>query len=306
LPSAAGPALPGDSPPVLSVVVASVESAHTLPKALDAARLSCSSVGRHEILVVDASRDDSARIAREHPGCDGVRVHEPGTLVPTLWADGIRASRGRWVALTTGHCVVTPPWAPALVAELERGASVAGSGVRPLPEARALDCAIAFLRYGRYLELTVGSPRDVSDVPGDNAAYPGDRLRKVLGEQEGFWEIDLHDRVREEEGAIRAVPAATAGFGRSFPWGTIARHRLHHARHHGARTARRAGVLRVLLPAPVVPLVLLARSGRLVWPLPELRSSFIRSVPAFLALASVWAAGEAIGAVLGPGPRAGA
>jgi hypothetical protein len=301
LPTATGRSPHATAQPELSVVVASVESAHTLGTALDAASASCVPLDGHEILVVDASRDASARIAREHPACDRLLTRPAGTLVPVLWADGIRASRGRWVALSTGHCVVPPAWARALVDELERGAAVAGAGLRPLPEARGLDCAVLFLRYGRYLGLTVGSPRRAPDVPGDNAAYPGDALRAFVGECDGaFWELEYHERVLAQGLEIRAVPAATAGFGHAFPLTTIVRHRVNHARHFGAHRAQAQGRARVVLPTPLVPLVLVARAARMAWPFRELRGAFLRGIPAFFVLASAWAAGEAMGAFLGP------
>jgi hypothetical protein len=119
-----------------------------------------------------------------------------------------------------------------------------------------------------------------------------------------FWELEFHERVLAERREIRAVPAAVAGFGRSFPLTTILRHRLDHARHFGAHRARTVGKTRVALPAPLVPLVLLARTARVAWPFPELRIPFLRGVPAFLVLATAWAAGEAMGALLGPGRTA--
>jgi hypothetical protein len=103
-----------------------------------------------------------------------------------------------------------------------------------------------------------------------------------------------------------AVPAATAGFGPSYPFGTIARHRFEHGRHFGAWRTREGGesTLRVAAPAPLVPFALLARAGRRALRLPGHRRSFLGASPWFLALATAWAAGEAAGALAGP-PRPG-
>jgi hypothetical protein len=202
------------------------------------------------------------------------------------------------VAITTGHCVVPVAWAQALIAELGRGAGGAGAGLLPLPGVRGLDCAVAFLRYGRYFELTAGEPRSVDDVPGDNAAYQGDDVRAFVERNpHGFWEIEYHEELLKRGLELRAVPEASAGFGHSFPLRTIFRHRFHHGRHCGAMRAEEMSRARVVLPAPLVPAVLLARSARLAWPHPALRFDLLRSIPAFMLLASAWAAGEAVGAL---------
>lgn len=279
-------ASPNHPPIRLSVVVASVESARTLSAALEALSRSCGSM-THEILVVDASRDRSAEIAECHKVAVRVLRHPPDTLVPKLWADGVRRSSGRWVALTTGHCVVPVGWADTMVGRLEEGASGVGAGLRPLPGLRALDYAVFFLRYGAFLEISRGVPRPVSEVPGDNAAYAGDAVRAFVKRTDrGFWELDYHREMMDLGGDLWAVPEATAGFGRSFPLRTILRHRFQHGRHHGAWRSGEGGQsrLRVVLPAPLVPWIFLARSVRCVGPFPELRFALARAVLPLLLL----------------------
>lgn len=290
--------------PELSIVVASVESAHTLDSALRAFRRTCAGL-RHEIIVVDASRDHSAAVAR---GCEGVTVltRPPDTLVPVLWAEGVRRSSGRYVALTTGHCVVDEPWARALVSALEAGAGAAGAGLLPLPQTGAVDRAVFFLRYGGFLALTRGEGRVVTDVPGDNVAYQGDAVREYVEAREGgFWELEYHELLRARGERIVAVPEATAGFGRSFPFGVILRHRFDHGRHFGASRTGEGGEprWRVVLPSPLVPLALLLRAAGRARGHRGMLRRLVTAAPAFLALASAWAAGEAVGACFPPRRR---
>jgi Glycosyl transferase family 2 len=285
--------------PDLSVVVASVESAHTIAAALDALTRSCGDMS-HEIFVVDASRDRSAELAGAYGGPVQVVDHPVGTLVPSLWADGIRRSSGRWVALSTGHCVVPDGWAEAMVRGLEMGAAGVGAGLRPLPGIRAVDRAVFFLRYTGFLEITRGSARSVPDLPGDNVAYPGDSVREFMSRTDrGFWELEYHGELIDAGGELWVEPNATAGFGRSFRFTTIMRHRFDHGRHFGSWRASegREGRWRVVLPAPLVPLVLLARVTSRVRAFPEIRVGLVTAIPPFLALATAWAVGEAIGAL---------
>jgi hypothetical protein len=51
----------------------------------------------------------------------------------------------------------------------------------------------------------------------------------------------------------------------------------------------------MLLGAPLVPLIFLARVARRIARVPGHMMSFVSSLGAFLVLASAWAAGEAIG-----------
>lgn len=287
-------------------MVGSIESERSIGRCLSSVEEACRGLPS-ELIVVDASRDRTAERARAR---DGVTVvsRAPGTLVPDLWAEGIRRSRGRWVALTTGHCTVPPGWAAALTDALREGAAGAGAGLRTNPDVGVTDRAVFHLRYGAFLDLTRGGRRPVDDLPGDNVAYVGDELRRFLEARpgRGFWEIEYHAEVRDRGGRLVAVPEATAGFGPAFPFGTILHHRFVHGRHHGGWRVREDGQprWRVLLPAPLVPFVLLGRAARRSLGHPEHRRSLIVGAAPFLALSAAWAAGEAVGAVgadAGPG-----
>jgi hypothetical protein len=297
--------------PELSVVVGSVEAERSIGACLSSVAEACAGLTA-EVLVVDASRDGSAERASDAGGAEVLR-RALGTLVPDLWGEGIRRSRGRWVALTTGHCTVPPRWAHALLAGLRGGAAAAGAGLRPNPGIGATDRAVLHLRYGAFLGLTAGEQRPVDDLPGDNAAYVGEELRSFLAARpgRGFWEIEYHAELRRRGERLVAVPEATAGFGPAFPFPTIVRHRFVHGRHHGEWRVRegRQPRWRVLLPAPLVPLVLLVRGARRALGDPAHRRSFLAGAGPFLALSTAWAAGEAVGAAgagrVPPGGRAG-
>ena len=296
------PVPPPESPPrperLLTVVVASVEAEGALREVLSALVASCDEVAA-EILVIDASTDRSAELAASFGGAITLLHQPPGTLVPALWAEGIRRSRGRYVALTTGHCIVPGPWARELIAALAGGAGGAGAGLSLAPRARALDRAVFYLRYAAFIDQTHGEVRRTLDLAGDNAAYHGDRLRSFCADHDhGFWEIEYHRHLHETGETLEVRPAAGAALGRSFPLGTILRHRYEHGTHHGGWRVRSGGEprARVVLAAPLVPFVLLARTVRRVARRRGHRLSLLRATPPFLLLAAAWALGEAVGA----------
>jgi hypothetical protein len=144
----------------------------------------------------------------------------------------------------------------------------------------------------------MGNGRIAGELAGDNAAYRRtDLVRNAEVYARGFWELDMHRVIRAAGGWLDAVPEAVCEFGRSFPFLVIARHRFAHGRHSGdSRASQRIRpAWQIVAGAPLVPFVLAGRAAARVrrdggsW-------RFWAALPWFLALASCWAAGEAVGA----------
>ena len=289
------------SEPDVSVIVASIESSHTMAECIRSIR---GAVGarQHELIVVDASRDGSADIAEGIVGAENVVRCRPGLLAPQLWAVGIARSRGRLVALTTGHFIVEPSWVSSLTCAL--GGRIAGTaGAMALADKTAVtDWAVFYLRYSEFLAAPNGVRDGVPGIPADNAAYDGTELRRfVTATSNGFWEVEFHQQLHAAGRSLALVAGALARYGRSFPFGTIARHRFSHGIHSGAwRAASGArSAPAIVLAAPLVPPLLAVRAWRRVRRLPEHRRRFLQCLPTFLALATMWALGEVVGATRG-------
>ena len=288
--------------PDLSVVIASVESARSIERCIESVQCALEGM-RSELFVIDASRDGTADIAEKRLGRAHVTRCAPGTLTPELWAIGISRSTGRIIALTTGHFVVERTWAASLTAAVQ-GTRVGAAGLLELAsDATTTDSAVFYLRYAGFIADGQPTHGDVPGIPADNAAYDGDSLRRfVAATGTGFWEVDFHRQIHAEGGRLATIRGATARYGRSFPFRTIVHHRFHHGRHAGAwRVSQRERSAPVMVAAaPLVPFVLAARAWRHIPRATTHRRRFVRALPVFLALASVWALGEAVGAVSGP------
>jgi glycosyltransferase involved in cell wall biosynthesis len=282
----------------VSVVVACVEAARSIDRCL--ASIEAAGRGyRTEIIVVDASTDGTADRARAHRGVT-VLEHPPDTLVPELWGAGFRVSRGPAVVFTIGHVIVPPEWLAALLEGLKHAEGVGGP-LTLAPASGPVDWAVFYLRYSAFLPHQLPEGHLEGEIAGDNAAY---RRRALEAEDDslvdGFWEVEFHRRLRRAGGRLAGRGRAAVQFTYSAPLACIARHRFDHGRHFGAqRVAHGASALRVAAAAPLVPLVLALRAARRVLPARSYRTRFIASLPVFLALASAWAAGEAVGAVFG-------
>lgn len=289
----------------LSVIVGSLDDAATLRDCLSALAVACEGIDA-EILVVDASSDDSARIARETEPTVRVLTLPVGTLVPVLWGAGVREARGRVVAFTIGQCIVEPGWARALLDGLRSGAVGVGGRLAVRAGTSLTGRATFYLRYSAWLSLPDGP---VHEIAGDNAAYDLAALRSVR-ESEGapFWEVEAHSRFRALGRTLLLHPGATAWFVDDTPLGTMAARRFAHGRHSGSFRVQNGVRTRwqMVLGAPLVPFVLLVRVARRVMRAPGHLPGFVASLGAFLVLASAWAAGEALGALTAGahGPRA--
>jgi glycosyltransferase involved in cell wall biosynthesis len=287
----------GDTLRDVSVVIASVESARSIARCIDSITDAVRGT-RSELIVVDASRDESANIAEAKLGHECVLRYPPGRLTPELWAAGIARSTGRIVVLTTGHFDVKPTWIARLVDGLTSGRRGVAGRIDLADETSIVDWATYYLRYSEF----VSEPqlaREVKGIPADNAAYDGDEIRRfVANSADGFWEVEFHRQIHASGGSLALVNGAPARYGRSFPFRTILAHRFHHGRHSGAwrvGSGERPRLF-VVTAAPLVPFVLAARVWRRVKSLREHRRRFLTSVPVFLALAGAWAAGECVGA----------
>jgi hypothetical protein len=279
----------------LSVIVGSLDAAGTVRESVAALVDSCGGLDA-EILVIDASSDDSARVVQESfPNAVRVVSMPAGTLVPALWGAGLREARGRVVAFTIAQCRVERGWARAMLVGIASGAAGVGGRLDVRPGSSATARATFYLRYSAWLGAPDGPAREIA---GDNAAYDHAALRGVgQGGGAPFWEVEAHARLRDLGRTLRLIPGATAWFGDHTSLGTMAARRFAHGRHSGAFRVR-SGIRtrwQMLLGAPLVPLIFLARVARRIARVPGHMMSFVSSLGAFLVLASAWAAGEAIG-----------
>jgi hypothetical protein len=285
---------PDSAPRALSVIVGSLDAAGTIRECLSSLQAACEGIDA-EILIADASADDSARIARESLPTARVLTLPSGTLVPALWGAGLRDARGAVVAFTIAQCVVDRGWARALLDGIRAGAAGVGGRLDVRHGTSATGRATFYLRYSAWLSVPDGPAHEIA---GDNAAYDHESLRSVRDASGApFWEVEAHARLRAAGRTLVIHSGATAWFTDDSPLGTMAARRFAHGRHSGSFRVR-SGVRtrwQMILGAPLVPLVLLLRVGRRVARAPGHMPGFVTSLGAFLVLATAWAAGEAIG-----------
>jgi glycosyl transferase family 2 len=282
----------------ISIVVGAVDAEQSLSRCLDALDASCDGLDC-EVIVVTAGPEVSAAMGARLQRFRTIAM--PGdTLTPMLWSEGMAASTGDVVALTTAHCFVSEGWVRSLVAAIESGAAAVGGPMRLASDASNVDAAIFFLRYSAFLE---GRPSAAThEIAGDNCAYERRRIPgHAWSRRDGFWEVDVNRAIEESGDTVAWAASAVAEFGKSFSMRSIARHRFEHGRLFGrSRVSGGESRARILVSSPLVPFVLVSRIARRLRGRAGYTKRFVASLPYILLLATCWASGEAAGAIHGP------
>lgn len=287
------------SEPELSVVLASSENVAAIEGAIAALERGCKGIST-ELILVRAGHGVPLQVAQAHFSSVTIEHQSPGTLIPVLWGAGLRRATGRIVAFTSDQMQVGPSWGRSLMDAMEPGIAGVGGPIDLGPRSRAATAAAWFLRFSMFTPAVWPSASRARDIPGDNAAY----LREAVVRhedllREGFWEVEYHRRFERDGLGLQMVPAAVATLVGPVRFRTMFAQRFRHGREFGDSRVRRHGESRakLVLSAPFVPLILLARIGRRVYSARGNRPRFLRALPGLSILAAAWAAGEAVGAL---------
>ncbi|HEX8010439.1 MAG TPA: glycosyltransferase [Casimicrobiaceae bacterium] len=225
------------------------------------------------------------------------RYGGPGALVPQLWAEGVRAARGTWVATTTAHCIPASDWVARLKAHLDEPVAAVGGVLANDAAAGPIAWAIYLLRYTAFAAPQAGGT--VTELAADNALY---RRAHIVEQQDlladGFWEPAFHARWRAAGHELRLDPALVVTHRNRYRAGEFFRQRLAHGRQFGfARAAAwpRGRRLAMLLGSPLLPLVFLRKIVRAARRHPVCSRHVWPAAGWLLVFAGAWGIGEATG-----------
>ncbi|GIW10770.1 MAG: glycosyltransferase family 2 protein [Chloroflexi bacterium] len=230
----------------------------------------------------------------------GVRLLSlPGQPTPVLRAAGIAAAHGEAIALVDPACQLAPSWLAAARQALAQ-ASLA-SGPVAYGGGRQLITWAAFLaEYGAFLPPS--SAR--AGLAGTNLIVHRSALEQVGSAGEPFWKDVAVARWQAAGLTGQYVPALLVVHARPWRLLPFLRDRFQQGRcFAGRRRALLSPGERILraLAFPLVALVLGVRLARALWSKRHARWAALPAVPLVLLFLLAWAAGEAIGYLLGPG-----
>jgi Glycosyl transferase family 2 len=270
---------------------------------LDALAAQCAS-GQVEIVVVsEAARATGPALRARHP--DAIWIEAPeGTTVPRLRAMGLARCRGRIVALLEDDCVVEPPWVEAVRAAHASPDAAIGGVVEPGPYRRAIDWAVYFCEYGRFMRPVRLGQDIVLALAGNHVTYKRDAVAGATGDAAGFVDYFVHDAWRRAGRAMRVEP--TMGVRNVNRWALrhVTSVPFHHARAFAARRGQarslgwRGGMTAL---APVLPALKLGRIINDTVSRRRFSGRLLQALPWIVMFVSFWSVGEAVGYLGGPG-----
>lgn len=226
-----------------------------------------------------------------------------GTTVPLLRSAGIERASGSIVALSEDNCTFEARWAEAIRRAHAEGHSVVGGAVENSSGSRPLNWAVFFYEYGRYMPpLEEGA---ASALPGNNLSYAKEILQAVKPLlKEGFYETFLHEVLKEEGQELFMAPAALVYHIKGYRWKEVIPQSYFHGRlYAGKRIAHSSHWKRGLmaLGSLLLPALLPLRIAGMVFKKGRHRDKLVLAFPTLVFLMTLWAAGEFLGYIAGPG-----
>jgi glycosyltransferase involved in cell wall biosynthesis len=226
--------------------------------------------------------------------------------VPQLRTEGIINASGKIIALVEDHCVFDSLWCQEIKKAYESGFSIVGGTVENARSKKALDWAVYFYDYGKY--MLPNREGEGQTLSGLNISYKRETLEEVREfYRDGFFETFVNEQLKKRGHHLIMMPTAIVYHKKNYEIKRAFEHSFYLARSFAARRVAGFGILKricfSIIPI-ILPLLLMTRiitttviKGR------YLRKLF-RSVPFLILLISIWSFGEFCGYLFGEGNSA--
>jgi hypothetical protein len=286
----------------LSVVIPSVNGLPIILECLGALRAEAAEGVAIEMLVVDRCGEDVRSAIHERFPEATVLSAERGTTIPAMRAMAFWRARGPAVAVIEDHVLVPRGWARQMLDAISTGHDVVGGGVTNAATERLVDRAAFLCEYSHLLPpLHAG---EVETLTGNNVVYTRallERYRTTV--EEGGWEDRLHAAMRREGVTLLCRPEIVVAHKMHYRVRDYLTQRFLYARaYDGLRRGDNVvAALGTALTRLALPPILLFRIANRVRAARSQRCDFVLCLPLLVLFVSAWAAGEAVGALAGPG-----
>lgn len=289
--------------PELSIIVASAFGADKLKRCLmvlvPQLRLHSPAV---EVVVADASGCPAEEISEILPNLllESFPLYTP---LPVLWGAGIRRSTGAAIAIIDSATLPGEAWVENLLRVGRNGPPILGGAVEMNPPNTLTDWAAYFSEYAQFMRpLPEG---EVEELPGNNVCFKRSLLE--VGNQytqPEFWKTYWCRELQKAGIPLRLNESLIVHNAKSYSLLPFLLRRFRHGRcFAGMRLAQVSGFKRWLLGIGsfALPVLLLMRIIKKVWPKKRYRKEFLSAFPVTLLAVTGWSAGEFVGYFLGEG-----
>ena len=294
------PARPGTK---LSVVIAAWNGLSPLERCLRSLKAD-GQASDTEVIVV-TNFDAAEMLKTQFPSVQHVAASSH-TTVPMLRATGIFRSGGEIVALAEDHCTFGDGWCSEIKKAHQLAYAVIGGPVENASGESALDWAVYFYDYGRFM---LPSPAAVVEVlAGNNVSFKRSVLQEVEPSlRDGFCEAFIGSELERRGQALYLAPSVVVYHYKHYEAGQAITQCYHLARGFAGKRVlntplvkRAALVLGSLALPALLPGRIVVRTVRKRRHIKEL----VRSLPYLLILMMSWSFGEFCGYLAGEGSSA--
>jgi hypothetical protein len=213
-------------------------------------------------------------------------------------------SQGEIVALLEDDCIVSEDWCRGVIEAHQDDSSVAiGGPVEPDSYQKALDWAVYFCEYGRFMRPFSGT---VSALSGNNVTYKRGALTDVK-DGSGFYEVMLHWQWQQHGEALSAYDGLEIHNVNRWSLVNVTTSPYHHGRAFAGMRIRGQPWYRRLFfvgMSITLPLVQMMRQVRVVTSRKRYAWEFVRALPWIVVFLIGWSLGEFVGYLRGPGQSA--
>ncbi len=293
----------GTQSPKISVVIASIVGAPFIDECLASIEQEAKGLDAEVIVVACGASDYAERLRQAFPWVQVIERAQRDT-VPQLRALGVENAHGAIVAIIEEHCCAAKDWLHQALAGHARGDYAAvGGPVVDLAYERLQDWVVYFCEYNGYLPPWHNGETHL--LNGANIAYQRSVLLDHLALlTRGYWEATLHPTLLAEGCKFMSLPNMIVHHRGPFRYGYYLQQRYWFSRAFaGARASAMplSRRLSFLVATPLVPPVLFARMAARVWQKQCHVDKFALSLPLLIPALAVYAAGEGMGYLAGPG-----
>lgn len=285
----------------LSIVIAAWNGAAMLRECLSSLENQIE-FANAEIIVVSNFKNGIDKLRTEFSFANYI-ILPPDATVPKLRARGITESNGAIIALSEDICTFDGGWCREIVKAHDSKYSIIGGAIENSENQNALDWAVYFYDYGKY--MLPDESRIIDTLSGMNVSYKKEIIEQIRGNfADGFYETFINEELKRRGYELFLTSSAIVVHRKNYDFKKVAKQFYHQARSFAARrvlsfpTSKRflfaafSPLLPVLLPVRVI----LRTTGK-----GQYFAELAISLPSLIVLMSVWAFGEFCGYLFGEG-----
>lgn len=248
------------------------------------------------IVPYDDAHSDVGRLAEEFSGVRFVYVEGRHTYAQ-LRSVGVGKATSDVIALLEDHCVPDPHWAREIVRAHKGAVMAVGGPVDKLTPDTALNWSLYLADYVRYARPLPAGP--VEHLTDCNVSYKRSDLDAIADVwTREFHEPEVHAALQERGGTLWFDPGVLVHQQRPISLAEAVKDRYAFGRLFGSRRVEGQPIgVRAKMAAMglLLPPLLVARVGRIVFSKKRYRGDFLRALPYVVLMNTLWATGEVVG-----------